>query len=69
MNDSEVLERAGVLLQAAYDILDICEKSPYVVDAINTGVRYDGTICDGACLKTDIQLLLEEIRSNKDDQQ
>ena len=46
--------RTEVLLRAAYEILEQCEQSPIVENAMELTAHYDGTTCDGACLLEDI---------------
>lgn len=53
MNDP--IERAKVLLKAAHQILNKCDDSPYVENALEMTADYDGTECDGFCLKEDIE--------------
>ena len=50
--------RKDELLRAAYDLLSKCERSHYVLDAMECTVFYDGTECDGHCLKEDIATVL-----------
>lgn len=54
--------RKEILLRAAYDLLAKCDEGPYVQDAMGVLVFYDGTECDGNCLREDIaaELDLEE---------
>ena len=49
------VNRKDILLQAAYDLLQKCSNSHYVLDALSTTVYYDGTECDGSCLMEDIE--------------
>lgn len=53
------LHRAEILLRAAYDILEKCDKSGYVVSALEQTAHYDGTDCDGRCLMDDIAIELQ----------
>lgn len=59
MKKSQQLDRATVLLKAALDILSQCENSPVVLEVLGVTTFYDGTECDGACLKDDIEAWLE----------
>jgi hypothetical protein len=54
-------DRAVVLLKAALELLNKCDKSPYVLDVLSATAFYDGTDCDGYCLKEDIESFLEEV--------
>ena len=47
-------DRKSVLLRAVYDILTKCDRSHYVLEANATTAYYDGTECDGNCLRTEI---------------
>ena len=53
------LERANELLRATWDILTRCDDSPVVLDVSEVQARYDGTNCDGRCLKDDIGCYLD----------
>jgi len=46
--------RTKILLKAAYEILQKCDKGAYVKNALEETAKYDGTDCDGYCLMTDI---------------
>jgi hypothetical protein len=59
------MDRKDVLLRAAYDLLTRLERYPVVEEAACELVHYDGTDCDGACLKVDIAAELE-IDDNED---
>lgn len=52
-------DRAIVLLKATLEILTKCDKSPVVEDVMGVTAFYDGTDCDGYCLKDDIEHYLE----------
>ena len=52
-------DRATVLLNAILEILNKCDEGPYVKDFFGETAFYDGTYCDGYCLKDDIQDFLE----------
>lgn len=47
-------DRAFVLLNASYNLLNKQVNSPYVLDLLAETVYYDGTECDGNCLMEDI---------------
>lgn len=54
-NTSLDIARAKVLLRAAYDLLSKCDSSrPFLVNALEETVYYDGAECDGWCLANDI---------------
>lgn len=52
-------DRATVLLKAVLEILSKCDAGPYVKDVFGETAFYDGTECDGYCLKEDIESFLE----------
>lgn len=52
-------DRATVLLKAVMEILKKCDESSYVKDFFGETAFYDGTECDGYCLKEDIKHYLE----------
>lgn len=52
-------DRAIVLLKATLELLRKCDNSPYVLDVLGETAFYDGTDCDGYCLKDDIEHYLE----------
>ena len=52
-------DRATVLLKAVLEILNKCDTGPYVKDVFGETAFYDGTDCDGYCLKEDIEQFLE----------
>lgn len=52
-------DRAITLLKAALELLNKCDKSPYVLDVLSETAFYDDTDCDGYCLKEDIKHYLE----------
>lgn len=54
-------DRAVVLLKAARDMLEKADEGPFVVDVMSETVFYDGTDCDGYCLKEDIENLFLEM--------
>ena len=58
---TEQQDRAKVLLKAALDLLTECDNAYWVLDAMDVLVTYDGTQCDGSCLKDDIDELLTEM--------
>lgn len=49
------LARAEVLLRAVHQILTKADRSPVVEDVLSLTADYDGTECDGFCLKEDIE--------------
>lgn len=51
-------DRKDILLRAAYDILTKCNRSHYVLNAVEITAFYDGTNCDGACLREEIAEIL-----------
>jgi hypothetical protein len=51
--------RKDVLLRACYDLLGKQVTSGYVLDLLCETVKYDGTNCDGSCLRDDIAIELE----------
>lgn len=52
-------DRATVLLKAVLEILNKCDEGPYVKEFFGETAFYDGTDCDGYCLKEDIEHFLE----------
>lgn len=52
-------DRMTVLLKAAHDILTKCHESPHVLEVLAETAFYDGTDCDGHCLRDDIGHILE----------
>ena len=56
-------DRAKILLRATLDILRKCEKSPTVLDVSSQTAFWDGTECDGNCLREEIEELLFEIET------
>jgi hypothetical protein len=63
----EQQKRAKVLIQAAIDILEQCENSPYVLDALQVTATWDDTECDGSCLLEEMKDLLVEIDERYDE--
>lgn len=47
-------ERKNILLRAAYDLLTRSDRASYVIEAAAILTAYDGTACDGSCLREDI---------------
>lgn len=47
--------RAEELLLACKQLMDILENSPYILNAFEQEVHYDGSDCDGHCLYNDIK--------------
>lgn len=64
--DSEQIERAKILLQAARNLLSKQKKAYVVLNLLEETVYYDGADCDGSCLIDDIDALLEETDDEKD---
>jgi hypothetical protein len=58
------IERAMILLKASRDMLEKANEGPFVVDVMSETVFYDGTDCDGHCLKEDIDNLLLEMEGS-----
>ena len=54
------MDRKTELLIAAYKLLDEQNKTPYVLNMLETTVDYDNTECDGSCLMEDIESCLFE---------
>jgi hypothetical protein len=52
-------DRATILLKAVLEILNKCDKGPYVKDFFGETAFYDGVECDGLCLREDIEDFLE----------
>lgn len=59
-NQTEAIERATVLLKAAYDLLQKQEESYYVLNLLAETIFYDEAECDGNCLKEDIEYWFDE---------
>ena len=59
MNNEIDIDRLKVLMSAAYDLLKKCEKSRYVLNAMEVTVNYDDAECDGFCLMEDIAIELK----------
>ena len=59
-NQTEAIERAAVLLKAAYDLLQKQEESYYVLNLLAETIFYDEAECDGNCLKEDIEYWFDE---------
>ena len=60
MHEMDALERAKILLRATKDILQKCDDSFYVLNALEVTAIWDGVECDGYCLKDDIDAWFEE---------
>jgi hypothetical protein len=57
----EKLERALYLLKPIKELLERCDESPIVLDALSdVMLHYDDAECDGHCLLEDINAVLEE---------
>lgn len=52
-------DRASVLLRATLEILNKCDQGPFVKSVFEETAHYDGTDCDGYCLREDIEIYLE----------
>jgi len=52
-------DRSTILLKAVLEILNKCDNNPYVKNFFGESAFYDGTDCDGYCLKDDIEHFLE----------
>ena len=63
---SDTVNRAMILLKAAYDLLSKQTESGYVLNILEQTVYYDDAECDGLCLMDDIEYLLEEINDNSE---
>ena len=46
--------RKNILLKAAFDFLSEMEERDDWIEILGTTIFYDGTECDGSCLKDDI---------------
>ena len=57
-------KRAATLLQAAFDLLNKCSKSPYLEDVMIEVVVYDCADRDAVCLMQDIETWLEKENEN-----
>lgn len=53
-------DRRITLLKAAHALLKKCDEGPYVKNAMEQTVFYDGADCDGSCLMMDIEDCLRE---------
>jgi len=60
--NKEQQEEAKVLLQATLDILTKCDKGVRLDNVLEVTAIWDGTECDGYCLKDEIDYLLNEIK-------
>lgn len=59
-NQTEAIERAAVLLKAIHDLMRKQEESHYVLNILAETIFYDGSECDGGCLKEDIEYWFDE---------
>lgn len=59
--DEDLLDRAKILLKATKDLLEKQADSYYVLNLLRETVFYDGSECDGSCLKEDIDYWLDEL--------
>lgn len=64
-HSQEEIDRAFELLNATLDILNKLTESIYVEDFFSQTAFYDGTDCDGCCLKEDIEILLDRTEDNE----
>jgi hypothetical protein len=53
-------ERAKILLKATLELLNKCDESIIIEDAMCMTVNYDDADCDGYCLRVDIENWLED---------
>ena len=51
--------RSDLLLLQAHKLLQKQDVSFYVINVLSEKLKYDGTTCDGYCLKEDIETHLE----------
>ena len=61
----DLLERAKILLKATKDLLEKQADSYYVLNLLSETVFYDGSECDGSCLKEDIDYWLDELEEKE----
>ena len=54
--------QAEKLLKATLDILKQCYESPYVLNVMEVTAIWDSVECDGHCLLSEVEDLLEEIQ-------
>lgn len=59
-NERRAVERAEVLLKVVYILLNKQAESHYVLNLLEETVFYDDAICDGSCLKDDIEYWFDE---------
>ena len=59
------LLRARVLLKATHELLEKADDSPYVLNALEIIVNYDGAECDGQYLKEEIEYYFDEYGSGQ----
>ncbi len=56
----KTIDRKDILLRAAFDMIRKAELSRgYVQSPLEIETFYDGTLCDGHCLKDDIACILD----------
>lgn len=65
MSNSDLNERAKVLLKATLDILKECDEGPYEKNALEVCAEWDGVQCDGYCLMEEIEDLLSQLQEEK----
>lgn len=58
----EQQKEAKKLLQATLDILKKCETSFYIIDVLEVTAIWDSVECDGACLMSEVDTLLDELQ-------
>ena len=59
------LLRARVLLKATHELLEKADDSPYVLNALEIIVNYDGAEYDGQYLKEEIEYYFDEYGSGQ----
>jgi hypothetical protein len=62
--DKNNQDRAKILLKATLDILTKCEESPVVLDVSSQTAFWDGTDCDGNCLREEIKEFLCDMQTS-----
>ena len=60
-----LLKRAKTLLKATKELLEKQENSSYVINVLEQTIVYDGTECDGVCLKDDIGYWFDELEEQE----
>ena len=59
MSEKEIIERAKTLLQAYVDMFESDDNYAEILSQCTT--FYDDCECDSGCLKTDMEILLDDI--------